>query len=33
VERDGWRVLRRRPTLGRVARVRILFQSLLALDG
>ncbi len=33
VERDGWRVLRRRPTLGRAARARILLQSLLAFDG
>jgi squalene synthase HpnC len=33
VERDGWRVLRRRPTLGPWARVRIVVAALLALDG
>ncbi len=33
VERSGWRVLRRRPTLGRTARARILFQALLGIDG
>ncbi len=32
VERSGWRVLRRRPTVSRAARVRILFSSLLGLD-
>jgi squalene synthase HpnC len=33
VERDGWRVLRRRPTLGRAERARIALQSFLGLDG
>jgi squalene synthase HpnC len=33
VERDGWRVLRRRPTLGRWARIRIVMTSILGLDG
>lgn len=32
VERSGWHVLRRRPTVGRAARVRILLSSLLGLD-
>ncbi|OLD65807.1 MAG: squalene synthase HpnC [Ignavibacteria bacterium 13_1_40CM_2_61_4] len=33
VERNGWRVLRRRPRLGRAARARILIYSLLGLNG
>jgi len=33
VERNGWRVLRRRPTLGRTARARILLQALVGIDG
>jgi squalene synthase HpnC len=32
VERSGWHVLRRRPTLGRVARARILLQALVGHD-
>jgi hydroxysqualene synthase len=32
VERIGWRVLRRRPTLGRAARMRILLLALVGLD-
>lgn len=31
VERSGWRVLRRRPSLGRAARARILLQSLVGI--
>ena len=33
VERSGWLVLRRRPTLGRAARARILLQALVGIDG
>jgi squalene synthase HpnC len=33
VERSGWRVLRRRPSLGGVARARILVRALMGLDG
>ena len=32
VERAGWRVLERRPTLGKAARARILFPALLGID-
>ncbi len=32
VERSGWRVLERRPTLGKAARARILFPALFGID-
>ena len=32
VERSGWRVLRQRPSLGRMARARILIQALAGID-